>query len=194
MTGKLRKDLSYQNEDNMMLMETGILTLAFSRDSTLLASGSQSGKIKIWNILTGKCTKKLSTAHSQGVTSVSFNEDASQVLSSSFDGTMRLFGLVSAKLLKEYRGHSSFVNTVCFSTDGTRIVSGSSDGSLKIWNTHTTECLFTLNLLEGEVVRSSVNLPTIHTVISVPGKADHVLVGNKSGFVYLIDIKKGQVY
>lgn len=124
MTGKLRKDLVYQQEENMMLMETSVLCLSFSRDSKLLASGARNGKIKVWDIEQGKCRNKLSTAHSQGVTSVSFSEDSTQLLSASFDQTLRIFGLISGKMIKEFRGHSSWVNSAIYSQDYTKVISG----------------------------------------------------------------------
>jgi WD40 repeat-containing protein SMU1 len=52
-SAKLKKDLAYQAEENFMMHESAVLSLAFSGDSELLASGDQDGMIKIWEIKTG---------------------------------------------------------------------------------------------------------------------------------------------
>ncbi|KAI9314738.1 WD40-repeat-containing domain protein [Dichotomocladium elegans] len=132
MTGKLRKDLVYQAEENLMAMDESVICLGFSRDSEQLVSGSTDGKIAIWKIQSGTCLRKISPAHSQGVTSVCFSKDGSKVLSGSYDQIVKIHEVRSGKLVKEFNGHSSFVNTVLFSPDNATVISGSSDGTIKV--------------------------------------------------------------
>merc|ERR1711973_100226 len=189
-TGKIRKDLKYQAQDNFMMMEEAVLCLGFSRDSEMLAAGSEGGQIIVWKISTGQCLRKFEKAHSKGVTSVHFSKDSSQLVSASFDHTVRIHGLKSGKTLKEFRGHTSYVNGAIYTVDGHGIISASSDGSVKLWNTKTTECSNTWKSSGGTA--GATGATSVNGVHLQPKTTDQIVVSNKSNTVVLMNLQ-GQI-
>jgi WD40 repeat-containing protein SMU1 len=185
LTGKLKKDLQYQADDQFMMHDTAVLCLAFSRDSELLASGSQDGTVKVWKIRTGQCLRKFKGAHAQGITSVSFSRDGSQVLSSSFDATVRCHGLKSGKLLKEFRGHTSYVNSAVFTGDGSQVISASSDATVRVWDAKSCECTATMRPPQAA---GGQELP-VNDAHLFPASPDQLVVCNRSSTVFIMNMQ-----
>lgn len=51
-----------------MLHKDPVLSLAFSNDDLILASGDRTGLIKIWNLETGKLLKKIENIFQKSIT------------------------------------------------------------------------------------------------------------------------------
>ncbi|CAB04014.1 Smu-1 suppressor of mec-8 and unc-52 protein [Caenorhabditis elegans] len=185
MNGKLRKDLKYQAQDNLMMMDAAVRCISFSRDSEMLATGSIDGKIKVWKVETGDCLRRFDRAHTKGVCAVRFSKDNSHILSGGNDHVVRVHGMKSGKCLKEMRGHSSYITDVRYSDEGNHIISCSTDGSIRVWHGKSGECLSTFRV-------GSEDYPILN-VIPIP-KSDppQMIVCNRSNTLYVVNIS-GQV-
>ncbi|XTI86758.1 hypothetical protein V2W45_1509518, partial [Cenococcum geophilum] len=115
-----------------------INSVAFSRDSTRLASASDDRTVKIWDASSGECLQTLE-GHSESIHSVAFSHDSIWLASASDDRTIRIWNAGSGECLQTLGGHSNSVRSVAFSHDSTRLASASGDGTIRIWNASSGE-------------------------------------------------------
>ncbi|KAF2681103.1 hypothetical protein K458DRAFT_310374 [Lentithecium fluviatile CBS 122367] len=147
---------------------SSVSSVAFSPDSTRLASGSRDKTVKIWDANSGACLQTLE-GHSSAVSSVAFSPDSTRLASGSRNKTVKIWdansgaclqtldghsGSVSSTVkiwdansgacLQTLEGHSRSVSSVAFSPDSTRLASGSWNKTVKIWDANSGACLQTL--------------------------------------------------
>ncbi|MBD2304727.1 caspase family protein [Chroococcidiopsis sp. FACHB-1243] len=106
---------------------------AVSRDGTMIVTGSQEGKLQLWN-RQGQAIGKPFKGHTDYVKSVAFSPDGKSIVSGSDDNTVRLWDLQGQPIGKPFEGHTNYVNSVAFSLDGKYIVSGSGDNTVRLWD------------------------------------------------------------
>ena len=134
-------EISPQLIDILKGHTAGVNTVSFSPDGTLLASGSWSGTIKLWDAATRKWIANL--GHTAGIKAVSFSPDGTLLASGSWDGTVKLWDTATRERIVTL-GHGSEGTSVSFSPDGTLLASGSWDRTIKLWDTATRERIVTL--------------------------------------------------
>jgi len=119
-----------------------ILSIAFSPDQKILASGSADRSIKLWDAQTGKLLKSLQ-GHRSWVWGITISPDSKFLASGSYDHTVKLWDLESGECLQTLQGHPSSVLAVQFSHDGKTLFSSGYDKLIKHWHLETGNCLHT---------------------------------------------------
>jgi WD40 repeat protein len=116
-----------------------VLTIAYSPDGRILASGSGGAAptIQLWEMAAGKPLRDL-PGSGAWVQSLVFSPDGKTLASGSQDNLVHLWDVASGRHLRECRGHRSWAFSVAFSPDGQTLASvGQYDGTLRLWEAGT---------------------------------------------------------
>jgi len=120
-----------------------VITIALSPNGKTVASGSQYGMVKLWDVETRKVTSKW-TGHTDIVWSVRWSANGMHVASGSRDGTVRVWEMESGQtVLGPIKTGNQWVFAVAYSLDSLNIATGGSE-AIEIWDTTTGERLSTL--------------------------------------------------
>ncbi|WP_230967177.1 NB-ARC domain-containing protein [Nostoc sp. NZL] len=120
-----------------------ILSVAFSPNGKLLATGDADGDAHLWQVEDGKRLFTCS-GHKSWVRSVAFSPNSQILASGSEDQTVKLWDVQTGKCLNTLQGHTSWIWSVAFSPDGQILASGSEDQTVKLWDVQTGKYLKTL--------------------------------------------------
>ncbi|KAF2625510.1 WD40 repeat-like protein [Macroventuria anomochaeta] len=94
----------------------GVSSVAFSHDSTKLASASYDNTVKLWDANSGACLQTF-TGHSNVVSSVVFSHDSTKLASASYDSTVKLWDVSSSTCLQTFNIGKTLYNLLFDSTN-----------------------------------------------------------------------------
>jgi WD40 repeat protein len=120
---------------------TSVLAVAFSPDGKVLATGEKDGRVRLWNVITGKELLTL-RGHSNWVNSVAWSGDSLTLASGSDDKTVKLWNVQTGDCVRILEGHGNSVLSVAW--NGDTLASGSHDKTVKLWNVQSGDCVQTL--------------------------------------------------
>jgi WD40 repeat protein len=122
----------------------GVNSCAFTPDSALLATASQDGTVRLWQVADGSAQAVL-RAHTGGVWDCAFSSDGALLATTGDDRTVRLWQVTTGAPLDVLTGHTDWVTSCAFSPDGTLLATTSADGTTRLWQVAdgTTQAVLT---------------------------------------------------
>jgi WD40 repeat protein len=124
-----------------------ILSVAFSPDGHLLATGGVNAEVCVWQAETGQQLLACK-GHSNWVLSVAFHPQGHLLASAGEDRTIRVWDVANGACLTTLTGHTDYVHSITFGPPDVNgeswLASGSLDKTIKLWDVRTGHCLHTL--------------------------------------------------
>ncbi len=130
---------------------TLVNSLPISPDSKLFATGNGNGKIKLWDVKTGKW-KDTFQGHSSSVFALVFSGDGQTLVSGSYEKNIKIWGIngdfTQLRHLISY-AHLSSILSLAISPDNQILVSAGQDSTIKRWNMATGTKTDSHHILKG---------------------------------------------
>lgn len=125
--------------------------------NNMLATGSNDGTVRIWDMSLGKELKKLLNGRAE-IIALSTSRDQKLLGCGTGDGAIFVFDITTGKSVLEVNGHQGgVVWSVGFTIDNSKLVSTSNDRLVKIWNIEKAICDFSLTGHEGSVLTQAIH-------------------------------------
>jgi len=162
-----------------------VLATAVSSDGRWLASGGDDGKIRLWNLATGKSVKTFS-GHKGAVNSLQFSPDSGKLVSGSADKSLRVWDVAKGKLLFHAQTPAE-VNAATWIVGGRQIASGGADHLIRVWYVDMAkDRLVALKEIKGHE-------GPVTSLATLPPNGGQIISGSGDGTIRQWNIEDGQL-
>lgn len=129
-------DLGSGQQGRTLQQHTKVIwSLAYSRDGGLLASASQDGLVKVWDVTRGE--ERAALRHGDHVRSVTFAPDGKTFASSCDDRTVRIWDAATCQEVRTLREFGWGVHCAAYAPTGNRLATTAGDFGVKLWDLGT---------------------------------------------------------
>ena len=130
--------------------ERKVTDLAWAPGGRLLASGSEDGSVRIWEIATSD-ERAILRGHELFVHCLAWSPDAYHLASGGWDRRVRIWDVVTGSVQVLPRGNNFSVTCLAYSPDGQLLAAGSDNSSISVWDTKNGALLFSVVADENDV-------------------------------------------
>ena len=151
-----------------------VTSLAISPSGPFLATGSEDGTTRFWDIVTGKQFGVPLIGATGPIVGVAFTPDGSRAVAASLDGTVRIWNVATRRELGEafLPGSQSGFTAVAVSPDGKVLATGDQQGDVDLFDIATNRLIGIDRPIPARVVELTFSPDgTSLTAVSVTGQA-----------------------
>ena len=150
-----------------------VLAVAFVPDGTILVSGGQDDKVRLWDLATGRESAVLN--HAGVVRCLAVSPDGKLLTTGCSDGKVRLWNIVTRQEIRSFPcDQDTHTGAVAFSPDGHMLATGGRDGKISLWDWERNSLITTLPA--PDQIGSLVFSPDGKTLASASGfRGDHAI-------------------
>lgn len=105
---------------------------ASRRGAPLVASGSDDGTSKLWDLRQRGAVQNLGTEHQ--ITAVGFSDASDKVYTGGVDDVIKVWDLRRVEVVEKLQGHSDTITGMQLSPDGSYLLTNAMDCTLRIWD------------------------------------------------------------
>lgn len=109
-----------------------VLSVSFSPDGSLIASGSVDNTMRLWRVSEGNLLRTM-RGHPFPVTAIDFSPNGILLATGSTDSKLRIWRISDGSLQRTMEGHAGWITSIDISPNGNFLASSAQDYTVRIW-------------------------------------------------------------